>query len=150
MDDDLFAGTAEALGVDFDAVVTAEQVGSYKPSLRNFNAAARRMGVEAPRWLHVAESLYHDIAPANRLGIACVWGRPARRIGRRDATHGRRSRSRRPRSGDACADDVSGMTAVRIMIGENISNMVLMNSLFSGMGRAATCGGAERDEDETR
>jgi len=73
VDDDLFAGTARALGVDFDAVVTAQQVRSYKPSLGNFHAARERMGVERDRWLHVAESLYHDIGPANRLGIKSVW-----------------------------------------------------------------------------
>ena len=73
VDDDLFAGTARALAVDFDAVVTAQQVRSYKPNLRNFHAARERMGVETDRWLHVAESLYHDIGPANRLGIPSVW-----------------------------------------------------------------------------
>lgn len=73
VDDDLFAGTARALGVEFDAVITAEQVGSYKPDLRNFDAASDRMGVDRRKWLHVAESLYHDIAPANRLGIKSVW-----------------------------------------------------------------------------
>ena len=73
VDDDLFAGTAEALGVEFDAVVTAQQVRSYKPDLRNFETASARMAVAKDRWLHVAESLYHDIAPANRLGIASVW-----------------------------------------------------------------------------
>ena len=73
VDDDLFAGTAKAVGVDFDAVVTAEQAGSYKPDLRNFNLASERMAVERQRWLHVAESLYHDIGPANRLGIKSVW-----------------------------------------------------------------------------
>ena len=73
VDDDLFVRTAEGLGVEFDAVVTAEQVGSYKPDMRNFEVAKERMGVEKGRWLHVAESLYHDIGPANRLGIASVW-----------------------------------------------------------------------------
>ena len=73
VDDDLFAGTAKAVGVDFDAVVTAEQAGSYKPDLRNFSLASERMAVERQRWLHVAESLYHDIGPANRLGIKSVW-----------------------------------------------------------------------------
>ena len=73
VDDDLFARTVEALGVDFDAVVTSEQARSYKPDLRNFNLAASRMAVERERWLHVAESLYHDIGPANRLGITSVW-----------------------------------------------------------------------------
>lgn len=79
VDDDLFAGSAVRLGAGFDAVVTAEQVGGYKPNLRNFEAASERMGVERARWLHVAESLYHDIGPANRLGVACVWvDRPGR------------------------------------------------------------------------
>ncbi len=84
VDDGLFAGTAEALGVQFDAVVTSQQVRSYKPDLRNFNAAASRMAVAKEAWLHVAESLYHDIAPANRLGIASVWvSRPDRGGGSR-------------------------------------------------------------------
>ena len=73
VDDDLFAGTAQALRVDFDAVVTSQQARSYKPSLRNFHLARERMGVEKKRWLHVAESLYHDVAPANRLGVKSVW-----------------------------------------------------------------------------
>ncbi len=73
VDDDLFGGTAEVLGVDFDVVVTAQQVRSYKPNLRNFHAAREQMGIETDRWLHVAESLYHDIGPANRLGIPSAW-----------------------------------------------------------------------------
>ena len=81
VDDDLFARTAQGLNIGFDAVVTSEQVRSYKPSLRNFNAAAARMAVEKERWLHVAESLYHDVAPANRLGIKSVWVNRADRGG---------------------------------------------------------------------
>ena len=81
VDDDLFAKTAEGLGVEFDAVVTAEEVRSYKPELRNFEVAIGRMGVEKERWLHVAESLFHDIGPANRLGIASVWVNRADRGG---------------------------------------------------------------------
>ncbi len=73
VDDDLFAGTARALGINFDIVVTAQQVRSYKPNLRNFHAAQSRMAVDTGRWLHVAESLYHDIGPANRLSIKSVW-----------------------------------------------------------------------------
>ena len=84
VDDDLFAGTAEALGVEFDVVVTAQQVRSYKPSLRNFEAARSRMGAGRDGWLHVAESLYHDIGPANRLCIPSVWvDRPGRGGGTR-------------------------------------------------------------------
>ncbi len=81
VDDDLFAGTAEVLGVSFDAVVTSQQVRSYKPDLRNFNAAASRMAVDTEGWLHVAESLYHDVGPANRLGISSVWVNRAGRGG---------------------------------------------------------------------
>ncbi len=82
IDDDLFAASAGKLQVPFDAVVTAQQVGSYKPSLRNFEALLQRIGVPRDRLLHVAESLYHDVAPANSLGIATVWvnrrkGKPA-------------------------------------------------------------------------
>ena len=73
VDDDLFASTAKALQVEFDVVVTAGQVGSYKPDLRNFKVAEECMKVEKDRWLHVAESLFHDIEPANRPGIASVW-----------------------------------------------------------------------------
>ena len=73
VDDDLFSTTAEAIGVDFDVVVTAQQVRSYKPDLKNFLVASERMGIQRHRWMHVAESLYHDIAPANKLGIASVW-----------------------------------------------------------------------------
>ena len=72
VDDDLFAGTAEVLGIDFDAVVTAEQARGYKPNLYNFNLASERMAVAKEGWAHVAESLFHDIGPANRLGIKCV------------------------------------------------------------------------------
>ena len=73
VDDDLFARTARELGVEFDTVVTAEQVRSYKPDHRNFHTALERMGIEKDRWLHVGESLYHDIGPANQLDISCVW-----------------------------------------------------------------------------
>src|SRR5512147_1427849 len=79
-DDDLFARTAAHLEVPFDAVITAQQAGSYKPSLNNFRLALERLGAGREQVLHVAQSLYHDIAPANELGIASVWvnrhGRP--------------------------------------------------------------------------
>ena len=84
VDDDLFAGTANAMGVEFDAVITSQQARGYKPNLRNFHLAQQRMGVERGRWLHVAESLHHDVGPANELGIASVWvSRPERGGGTR-------------------------------------------------------------------
>ena len=73
VDDDLFAQSERALGIKFDAVVTSQQARAYKPSLGGFHLARERMGVEKVRWLHVGESLYHDIGPANRLGIDSVW-----------------------------------------------------------------------------
>jgi 2-haloalkanoic acid dehalogenase type II len=71
VDDDLIAGTRRHLAVDFEAVVTAEQVGSYKPAPGHFAAARKRIG-GAP-WLHVAQSYFHDVQPARALGIPSAW-----------------------------------------------------------------------------
>ena len=73
IDDDLFALTAKRLGVEFDYVVTAERVGSYKPSHNNFLRAIEIIGQPKDKILHVAQSLYHDIKPANELGLSSVW-----------------------------------------------------------------------------
>ncbi|HKT50373.1 MAG TPA: haloacid dehalogenase type II [Candidatus Angelobacter sp.] len=82
IDDDLFAGTQKKLGVRFDLIVTAEQVQSYKPSLRNFQEALRRSGLGKDEVLHAGQSVYHDIVPASFLGIANVWvNRPSIRPG---------------------------------------------------------------------
>jgi 2-haloalkanoic acid dehalogenase type II len=75
-DDDLFAASNARLGVAFDWIVTAQQVGSYKPDERNFAALVERLGadgVSKERILHVAQSLFHDHAPAQRLGFRSVW-----------------------------------------------------------------------------
>ena len=73
IDDDLFAHSAQRLQVRFDWIITAQQVKSYKPSLNNFRMAFGRIGVPQNRILHVAQSLFHDIAPANALGLSSVW-----------------------------------------------------------------------------
>jgi 2-haloacid dehalogenase len=73
IDDDLFELTRPRLGVDFKHVVTAAQVGAYKPDPRPFATAIARFGVPKQRILHVAQSLYHDIAPASALGLNTVW-----------------------------------------------------------------------------
>jgi 2-haloacid dehalogenase len=80
-DDDLFARSATRLQTDFDWVVTAQQVGAYKPSERNFEVAFERLGLPRDRILHVAQSLFHDHVTAQRLGLTTVWidrrhGRP--------------------------------------------------------------------------
>lgn len=73
IDDDLFATTAPKLRVELDYVVTAQQVQSYKPSIRNFETLVDRLQTDKDSLLHVAESLYHDVIPAQALGIATVW-----------------------------------------------------------------------------
>ncbi len=73
IDDDLFAHTAQKLKIDWDWIITAEQVKSYKPSAQNFEMAIQRMGIEKEKLLHIAQSLYHDIATAKALGIKTVW-----------------------------------------------------------------------------
>ena len=82
VDDDLFAGTRPQLGVGFDEVVTAQQAQAYKPSLKFFELALSRIKTPAHRVLHVAQSVYHDIVPAQSLGLATVWvNRPSARPG---------------------------------------------------------------------
>ncbi len=73
IDDDLFAGTAKHLKVEFDWLITAQQVRSYKPSTRHFEIALETMGIPPEKLLHVAQSVYHDIVPATSLGISTVW-----------------------------------------------------------------------------
>ena len=72
-DDDLFALTEPSLEESFDYIITAEQVGKYKPNPRVFEFALNRFPCSTSKVLHVAQSLFHDIAPANALGIASVW-----------------------------------------------------------------------------
>jgi 2-haloalkanoic acid dehalogenase type II len=71
-----FAASNARLGVSFTAVLTAEDIGSYKPSPRNFaalTAEARRLGIGEGRLLHVAQSLFHDHVPARAAGLPTVW-----------------------------------------------------------------------------
>ncbi len=73
VDDDLFTHSAPKLGVAFDFVVTAQQARAYKPSLKIFDLARERIGVSSEHWLHVGQSIFHDVLPAKSLGIATVW-----------------------------------------------------------------------------
>jgi 2-haloacid dehalogenase len=82
VDDDLFADTLPQLGVKFDPIITAQRAGAYKPSLKIFELALRRIGVPHNRVLHVGQSVYHDVIPAQSLGLATVWvDRPSARTG---------------------------------------------------------------------
>ncbi len=73
IDDDLFAYSAQRLQAPFDWVITAQQARSYKPSLNHFRLALARIGLPKNKILHVAQSLFHDIAPAKALGWSTVW-----------------------------------------------------------------------------
>jgi 2-haloacid dehalogenase len=71
-----FAASGTRLGATFASVITAQDVGSYKPSPRNFDALAAeaaRLGIEPGRLLHVAQSLFHDHLPAKQAGLPTVW-----------------------------------------------------------------------------
>jgi 2-haloacid dehalogenase len=85
-DDDLFAASERRLGISFDLVITAQQVGSYKPDTAGFQLAYERieaeLGTPRSRVLHVAQSLFHDHVPAKGLGMTTVW------IDRRDGRGG--------------------------------------------------------------
>ena len=79
-----FAGSNRRLGVEFDAIYTAQDIGSYKPDLANFHYLLARLaerGIAPEQILHTAQSLYHDHGPAKRIGLASAWinrrhGRP--------------------------------------------------------------------------
>jgi 2-haloalkanoic acid dehalogenase type II len=71
VDRDLLAGTLRHFRVEFEIVVTAEDVGSYKPAHGHFLEGRRRVG--DARWLHAAQSYFHDVVPCDELGIDSAW-----------------------------------------------------------------------------
>jgi 2-haloacid dehalogenase/putative hydrolase of the HAD superfamily len=71
VDRDLLERTIAGLGLGFDLIVTAEDVRSYKPDHGHFRAARRIVG--DARWLHAAQSWFHDVVPASECGIPVVW-----------------------------------------------------------------------------
>ena len=76
IDRDSFRASNEKLGVEFTSILTAQDIGSYKPDPRNFDALkaeAQRQGIAEGRLLHVAQSLHHDHVPAQRTGLATAW-----------------------------------------------------------------------------
>ncbi|RAZ87079.1 haloacid dehalogenase type II [Mesorhizobium hawassense] len=76
VDNRSFSFSNQKLGVDFDAIYTAEDIGSYKPSERNFNYMLEKLatlGIGAEQVLHTAESMFHDHVPASRLGLKSCW-----------------------------------------------------------------------------
>jgi 2-haloacid dehalogenase len=76
VDNRTFSFSNEKLEVEFDAIYSAEDIGAYKPSDRNFDYMLDHigdLGLEKKDLLHTAESMFHDHAPANKYGIASCW-----------------------------------------------------------------------------
>lgn len=76
VDNRSFAESNKKLGVEFDAIYTAEDIGSYKPSLKNFYYMLEKlqtMGISKNEILHTAQSLHHDIVPATEIGLVRCW-----------------------------------------------------------------------------
>ncbi|MGW6172248.1 haloacid dehalogenase type II [Arthrobacter sp. NPDC055138] len=68
-----FAGSNARLGIEFDRIITAEEVGSYKPAAQNFDALKKYADGADLKVLHVAQSLFHDHVPAAQSGLKGVW-----------------------------------------------------------------------------
>jgi len=76
IDNESFSFSNPKLQVEFDAIFTAEDIGSYKPSPRNFEYMLEKLGergIHKDTILHTAESLFHDHQPANQFGLASCW-----------------------------------------------------------------------------
>jgi 2-haloacid dehalogenase len=72
-DPDYIEASKERIGVPFEETVVASEIGSYKPGHRHWEEFFRRTGADRAGHVHVAASLFHDIAPANQLGLRSVW-----------------------------------------------------------------------------
>jgi 2-haloacid dehalogenase len=72
-DPDFIATSKELIGVPFDETVVASEIRSYKPALGHWREFSARTGADPRRHVHVAASLFHDIGPANELGLPSVW-----------------------------------------------------------------------------
>jgi 2-haloacid dehalogenase len=80
-DRDLIDVSAATIGVPFELAVVASEIGSYKPAHRHWDVFAETTGATRDRHVHVAQSLFHDIAATSELGISSIWinrlGEPA-------------------------------------------------------------------------
>jgi 2-haloacid dehalogenase len=72
-DPDLLEASQELIGVPFEETIAASAIRSYKPAQGHWREFARRTGAAAAGHVHVGASLFHDIAPATRLGLRTVW-----------------------------------------------------------------------------
>ena len=81
-DPDLLAASVAAIGVPFDALITAGEAGSYKPAPGHWERFFAETGAARDRHVHVAASLFHDIEPAARMGLRGGVDQPPRRVER--------------------------------------------------------------------
>ena len=72
-DRDLLAASLERIGVEFELTVVASEIGSYKPAPGHWDEFFARSGADPERHVHVAASLFHDIAPATARGLRTIW-----------------------------------------------------------------------------
>ena len=72
-DPDFIAASKVLLDVPFDETIVASEIGSYKPALGHWREFSARTGADPARHVHVAASLFHDVGPANELGLPSVW-----------------------------------------------------------------------------
>jgi 2-haloacid dehalogenase len=72
-DRDLIDASVDAIGVHFDLAIVAGEIGSYKPAHRHWEVFYETTGADRRGHVHVAQSLFHDIAPAHELGIPSIW-----------------------------------------------------------------------------
>ena len=72
-DRDLIDASIEVLGVPFETAIVAGEIGSYKPAHRHWEVFYEQTGADPAGHIHVAQSVYHDIAPAAELGIPTIW-----------------------------------------------------------------------------
>jgi 2-haloacid dehalogenase len=80
-DSDLIEASLQEIGVPFDRAIVASDIGSYKPARGHWRAFYESTGAGRDRHVHVAQSHFHDIAPADQLGIPTIW------INRRNERH---------------------------------------------------------------
>jgi len=73
IDDDIIAKSIQNIGVEFDGIVTAQQIKSYKPTHGHWEEMLRRFSATKDEVLHVAASYIHDIIPAKEQGFNCIW-----------------------------------------------------------------------------
>ena len=76
VDNQSFKASNARLEVEFDYIFTAQDIGSYKPDMKNFDYMIEKLqadGIQKPQILHTAESLFHDHLPANKAGLASAW-----------------------------------------------------------------------------